>query len=292
MNSDFASAGTQAADAAVSGEGRYAMTPSGLGYLDAGPRSDAAVVLLHSLGADHRLWAAQVPELSRRWRVLAPDSRGHGESRADGPPSVDTWIGDIADVLEHAGVTSASLVGVSLGGIQAIGFAAAHPDVVRALVVADSFVELDAAVAESKVAQLSGQAEREGMDALATSYLDDTLRGSFSGQAAQDLQNAIAGMSAQNYSASARACFGVRIADRLDQVSAPALVLWGELDQKTPRGLAERITSGIDSAQLVEVPAAGHLSNVDNPQCFTELTVDFLGRHMDVPQGQDTKGRS
>ena len=289
MSSDSAFGRTQTSNASASGEDRYSITPSGLGYLDAGPRSDVAVVLLHSLGADHRLWAGQVPELSRFWRVIAPDSRGHGRSRAVGAPSVDTWTADLAEVLEHAGVASVSLVGVSLGGIQAIAFAAAYSAVVRALVVADSFVELDPAVAEAKVNQLSGQAEREGMDALAASYVEDTLSASASTQAAGDLRAAIAGMSVNDYSASTSACFGVRIADRLAQVSAPTLVLWGALDHKTPRVLAERIASGIAGAQLVDMPAAGHLSNVDNPERFTELTVEFLRRRTDVPQGR-TKG--
>ncbi len=59
---------------------------------------------------------------------------------------------------------------------------------------------------------------------------------------------------------------------------APALVLWGERDAKTPRPLSERIAAGLQDAELGIVPAAGHLSNLENPADFTRLTEDFLDR--------------
>ena len=263
-----------------------------ISYLDVGARSAPAVVLLHSLGADHRMWRPQVEVLSADYRVIAPDSRGHGASVGGGPPSVDAWVGDLHRVLLDAGVERAALVGVSLGGIQAIAYAAAHPDRVAALVVADSFVELDQDVAQAKIAELSEQAEREGMAAVADRYVEDTFLMPPSPAGADDIHKAIAGMSVGEYVASVRVCFGVRIADRLAQVSAPTLVLWGARDEKTPRPLSERISAGISGAKLIEVPGAGHLSNVENPQHFTELAARFIRRHQGRMVHHDMKGTS
>lgn len=248
-----------------------------LSYADTGPRTDEAVVFLHSLGTDRRMWGAQADALSGRHRVIAPDSRGHGASAWAGPPEVDDWVADLGRILDAAEVTQAVLVGVSLGGIQAIAYAAAHPERVSALVVADSFVELDAEVAEAKIAELAGQAHAEGMAVVARAYVADTFtRTPPPAHEAELVRSAIAGMTPEAYAASVRTCFGVRIGDRLAEVRAPALVLWGERDAKTPRTLSERITAGIAGAELATVPDAGHLSNLENPAAFTRLVADFI----------------
>ncbi|TDD66091.1 alpha/beta fold hydrolase [Actinomadura darangshiensis] len=249
----------------------------GLSYLDAGARDDKAVVLLHSLGADHRMWSPQAEALSARRRVLAPDARGHGGSGWGGPPTADDWADDLGLVLDAAGVRRAALVGVSLGGIQAVAYAAARPDRVSAVVIADSFVELAPETAEARIASLAGAARDQGMAALADAYVADTITRTPPPAGAEAVRKAIAGMDAEHYADSVAACFGVRIADRLADVRAPALVLWGERDRKTPRALSERIAAGIDGAALEVVPDAGHLSNVDNPAGFTRLVEDFIG---------------
>lgn len=249
-----------------------------ISYLDTGPRSSTAVVLLHSLGTDHRLWRAQIPELSRQHRVIAPDLGGAG-SAAAAHASVPGWVTDVRQVLDHAGVDHAVLVGISLGGIQAIAFAAEHPERVVALVVADSFVELDPGVAERKIEQLAGQARREGMAALADSYVEDTFTHRPLPAAAEDVRSAIAATDQDAYIAAAEACFTVRIADRLAQVTAPTLVLWGDRDAKAPRALSERIAAGIAGAELVQVADAGHLANIENAEQFTRLVSSFIAEH-------------
>lgn len=270
----------------VAGDGRQ---PE-ISYLDVGPRSSIAVVLLHSLGADHRMWRRQIETLGADYRVIAPDSRGHGVSAGGHEPGVDAWVDDLHRVITSAGVDQIALVGLSLGGIQALAYSAAHPDRVAALVVADSFVELDDDAAQAKIATLSEQARRLGMAAAADSYLTATFTAPTLPPGAQDVRAAIAGMQVDEYVASVRACFEVRIADRLSQIAAPTLVLWGDRDAKTPRGLSERICAGIRGAQLVEVPDAGHLSSIDNPQGFSRLTARFIGRHLSRTMHDDREG--
>jgi pimeloyl-ACP methyl ester carboxylesterase len=254
-----------------------------LAYLDVGPRSPAALVLLHSLGADHRMWRRQVEVWSADSRVIAPDSRGHGASEGAGSVSVEEWVGDLHRVLEDADVHRAVLIGLSLGGIQAIAYAATHPDRVTALVVADSFVALEPEVARSKVRHLADDAVRRGMPAVADSYVDETFLVPPQPAEAQCVRAAIAGMSVPEYVESVRACFEVDITDRLSRVVAPTLVLWGERDGKTPRPLSERIRAGIAGADLREVPDAGHLSNVDSPGHFTRLVDEFMDHQGGVP---------
>ena len=247
-----------------------------LAYADTGPDRPDAVVLLHSLGTDHRMWRDQTAALRARHRVVAPDRRGHGASGWAAPVDVDAWVADLDRVLDAARVERAALAGVSLGGIEAIAYAAARPDRVTAAVIADSFAELPAEVAEAKIAGLAGQAEREGMTAVADAYVADTFTRRPPPDGAEAVRTAIAGMDVAAYAASVRACFGARVTGRLAAVRAPALVLWGDADEKTPRALSERIAAGIPGAGLREIPGAGHLSNLENPAAFTRAVEDFL----------------
>lgn len=248
-----------------------------LAYVDHGPRTDAAVVLLHSLGTDHRMWRPQLDALASRQRVVAVDSRGHGGSGWLPGLGIDGWVDDLARLLDHAGVRTASFVGVSMGGVQAIGFALRHPERTTGLVLADTFAELRPDVADAKIDAMSGSATEAGMPAYAEQYVADTFTTTPPVPEAELVRDAIATMALEPYLASVRTCFGVRLASRLPEVSAPALVLWGERDAKTPRELSERLATGIPGASLRVLRDAGHLSNLENPQAF----LDAVDEHLD-----------
>jgi 3-oxoadipate enol-lactonase len=89
------------------------------------------------------------------------------------------------------------------------------------------------------------------------------------------VRRSIAAMDPASYGAAVAACFSVQVTDRLAQVEAPTLVLWGDRDTKTPRTLSEVIADGIDGAVLRVVPDAGHLSNIDNPDAFAAAVIGF-----------------
>jgi 3-oxoadipate enol-lactonase len=251
-------------------------TPA-LRYREAGPRTEDAVVLLHSLGTDGGIWSAQIDALAAEHRVLAPDSRGHGASSWHGPLEIADWVRDLDRVLDAAEVERATLAGLSMGGVQALAYALERPERVAALVLADTFAELAPDVAATKVDQLAGAAETRGMAALAAGYAAETLTGSPPAERVRAVRDPIAAMTAEAYVASARACFGARLGARLGEVAAPTLVLWGTRDARTPRPLAERLARDIPGATLEEIPGAGHLANLENPEAFTAAVARFAG---------------
>jgi 3-oxoadipate enol-lactonase len=259
-----------------------------LAYRDAGPRSRAALVLLHSLGTDGRLWAPQLTSLAGEYRLIIPDTRGHGESGWDGPIGIGTWADDIARVLDHADVPAAWLAGVSMGGVQAIAFAAEHPGRVTGLVIADSFAELEPDTAAAKTSALAGQAQRLGMAGLADAYVAGTITGDPASPGAAAVRDAIASTPEEGYVASVRTCFGARLGHCLAGIAAPALVLWGERDAKTPLHCSEHIAAGIRGARLEVIPDAGHLSNIENPAAFTAATSRFIAAAAAAPAGSAT----
>lgn len=245
-----------------------------LTYQDTGRPDGPVLVLLHSLGADRRMWDSCLPALTREHRVVLPDTRGHGESGPARTASADQWVDDLHDVLVEAGAEDVLLVGVSMGGIQALAFAAAHPDTVRGVVVADSFAELTPAVAAARIESFREQCRRLPMTAVAEQYVADTFETPYP-DGARGVRDAIAGMTADSYLSAVEVCFRVQIRDRLAKVAAPTLVLWGDRDAKSPRHLSEAIANGVEGARLEVLPDAGHLSNIDNPNAFTEAVLAF-----------------
>lgn len=206
---------------------------------------------------------------------MVPETRGHGRSPGGQGASVQAWVDDLDALRTDLAIDRVSLVGVSLGGIQALAYAAAHPARTRALVVADSFAAPAPEVAQARIAALAGSARELSMREVADRYVAETFTAPLPA-GAEAVRAALAATDPQDYAAAVAACFGVRIEHLLREVAAPTLVLWGERDTKTPRELSEAICRGITGARLAVVPDAGNLSNIDNPEAFAGLVVGFL----------------
>lgn len=253
-----------------------------LAFSEAGPRDAPVVVLLHSLGTDGRIWFGQVTALEDGHHVLIPDTRGHGRSAGGETADLDAWVADLRDLLDAAAVDRASLVGLSMGGVQALAFAARHADRVDSLLLADTFAQLPPDIAAAKIDQLGGQVRELGMPAMAEAYVRDTFTQKPLPESAAVVRNAIANMSPDAYLAAVRACFSARLDDELEHVQAPALVAWGTRDAKAPRSLSDALVAGLPSARLAEIPAAGHLSPLENPAGFNALMLDWLAERSAV----------
>lgn len=249
-----------------------------------GPDNREVVVLLHSLGTDRRLWHPQATALSGRYRVITPDSRGHGDTAWRGPLRLSDWVTDL-----HAELAPVSrkvhLVGLSMGGVQAVAYAERHPDRVCSLVLANTFAGLAPEIADRRMEAISRALPEQGMAGYAETYLKETLTRPLASADRAMLYDAIASVSPEAYLASAEATFRVDNTSRLTGIDVPTLVLAGADDNKTPLPLLRELEQGIHGATLRVIPRAGHLSNIENPEAFTEALTTFFAaiggeRHM------------
>ena len=222
-----------------------------------------AVVLLHGFAIDRRSWEDQIAPFAVDHTVIAYDLRGFGESTMpDGPYRPHD---DLAALLDHLGITQASLVGSSMGARVAFDFAIAYPERTRVVVSADGVP--------------SG---------WVFNRLPGARRGPDRAQVARTLASltpdrqlwfrAIAG----DYSRWHHSNEDPRVElvppaiERLDEVMAPTLLLVGDDDGETYHKAADMLTMGVARSRKSIVVNSGHLPNLEAPFEFNRQVLEFL----------------
>lgn len=231
-----------------------------------------AVLLSHGYSATRRMWDAQHAALGEQHRVISWSMRGHGETESPADPaqySADLTVADMRALLAHLGVERAVIGGLSLGGYVSLAFYLAHPEMVRALVICDSgpgYRSADARAAWNQRAQERAAAlESSGLEALGKSREVRESLGLH--RSAQGLAHAARGMLAQE---------GSRVIDGLARIAVPTLIVVGDQDQPF-LAPCEYMAKKIPGARLEVIRGAGHSSNLDQPEAFNRVLLDFLG---------------
>jgi pimeloyl-ACP methyl ester carboxylesterase len=256
----------------------------GLHALEWGPTGRSGVLLLHG-GAAHAHWFdAVAATVAERHHVVALDQRGHGESEWARPPAYATqdFARDLVGVLDGLGWATAVVVGHSMGGHNAIGCAAWHPDRVRGLVIVDS----RPAIPAERLAQMKERGARPlrrhpTVEAAVVAFRllppDTTADPALLAHLARQ------SVAWQDGAVSLRfdpACYAAREPvdgwPLLREIVAPTLVVRGELSPILTRAMAERLSGEVRGARLVEVPDAYHHLVLDRPEAFTKALLEFL----------------
>jgi 3-oxoadipate enol-lactonase len=251
-------------------------------YFDAG--AGTPILLLHGLSNTGRAWTPQVVELMRLGhRVIVPDLLGHG---ASGPVKRVLTAREQAKamvaLLQFLGLESAAFIGLSLGGMIALEIAADYPQAVDKLIVAATFRSM-ATLPRQKMLNtwIEAISQPEGcVKRFKSSWVD------LVGQAFADSPAGLAWYQAWHAQAAMQAprnhihwCEGMKFYDitqRLDQITAPTLVLAGENDAMSPLGEAQEISDAIKSAELAVVPGSGHVFNLSCAAEFNRRITEFL----------------
>jgi 3-oxoadipate enol-lactonase len=243
----------------------------------AGPEGAPVVVLLHPLATDMRIWSLQLPVLANKYRVIRVDLAGHGGSAAVTARSIADQARMVADTLRAEGISGATIVGLSLGGMVAQRLALDHQGLVRGLVIACSAARmlpaLGALWAERIAATRAG-----GMEAQVAPTLARWFTPEFAAASPLTLTwvgGIIADTPPEGYIASCEAIRDLDQLDELDRITAKTLVIAGRHDAALPLQVLQAIVAKIPGARLALLDAA-HLANVEQPVKFTELVGAFL----------------
>ena len=230
-----------------------------------------AVLLSHGYSATRRMWDDQHRALGDRYRTISWSMRGHGETESPADPaaySADLTVADMRALLAHVGVERAVIGGLSLGGYVSLAFYLAHPEIVRALLICDSgpgYRNAEARQAWNQRAEERATAlEARGLEALGRSR--EVRESATLHRSAQGLAHAARGMLAQE---------GSRVIDGLGAISVPTLIIVGDRDQPF-LAPCEYMAKKIPGARLEVIRDAGHSSNLDQPEAFNRVLLDFL----------------
>ena len=242
------------------------------------------VLFLHGLGGSRTGWDPQLTDLAEAgYHCAAWDMPGYGCSApAPAPLTFDVLADACAMWMDALGAAAAHVVGLSLGGMVAQHVALRHPRRVRSLVLMDTSPAfgLDGTTsAESWMAQRL-QPLRDG--STPADMAPQVLRGIMApGVSDGVLATAVAAMSRIPTAGLAAAIECLVTHDtraRLREIAAPTLVMVGEHDDETPLAYAAHLADGIPGSHLEQVPAAGHISNLEAPAAVNHLLRQFLSQ--------------
>jgi pimeloyl-ACP methyl ester carboxylesterase len=245
-----------------------------------------ALLALHGAAAHAHWWDPVAPHLARRLRVLALDWRGHGRSAWPRPPAYrsEDFAGDLRGVIAQLGLRDVVVAGHSLGGHNALAFAAWHPDRLARLVVVDARPHVNL----ERLRALQRRAPRPSTEfpSLAAALARFRLRPSET-TASPALLRTIArrglvrlGPGRWRYRfdpACERTRTPVDCWGLLPRITAPTLVVRGEHSTILDRDVARRMTKALPSATLEEVPGAHHHVTLDAPRALADCILAWLG---------------
>ena len=240
------------------------------------------VVLLHAFPLARAMWQPQVAALESEYRLLVPDQRGFGGTSPFGePPSLDQMADDVAGLLDARKLSEpVTLGGLSMGGYVALAFARKYPARLRALVLADTRAEADSpegrANREQMIAFAQTHSARDVIDQLLPKLLGPETR-AHRPEVVDEVRRIAVAQTPAGIIGALRA-----MRDRPDaspslaHIRVPTLVLVGSDDGLTPPAAAEKLAAAIRGARLEQIPGAGHLSNLEQPERFNTAVRGFL----------------
>jgi pimeloyl-ACP methyl ester carboxylesterase len=238
------------------------------------------IVFLHAFPLNRTMWASQTAALSRRFRTLSIDLRGLGES--DAPYwrySMEQYAKDVKAVLDGLNIEKALFVGLSMGGYLEFALYRMFPEVMIGVALADTRAEADTPEQIQRRFNLAQRTAAMGPEAVIAELLPKLLapaRYDRDPQLVAKVRSMIAGAPVPGIIGALMA-----LADRADssdllrRIGIPALVIVGADDVLTTTADAERMAKGIAGAELVVIPSAGHLSNLEQPDQFNAALEGF-----------------
>jgi 3-oxoadipate enol-lactonase len=236
------------------------------------------VLLLHAFPLSSAMWAGTMERLGDRWRLIAPDFRGHGESGASEHADIPRMARDQVELLDAMQVREpVVLVGLSMGGYVAFEILRRWPERVRALVLADTRAEADAPEAAANRLAVAERVLREGSEGFAEEMAGKLFSPAAPTEVRSEWSERMGRTSPVGVAAAQRG-----MATRPDSTTTlqewrePLLVIVGEEDALTPPELARRMHDLVPGSRLEVIQGAGHIPPVERPEAFASVLGDFL----------------
>ena len=249
-------------------------------------RGAGVLVLIHGFPLNTSMWEPQLALAGHGWRIIVPELRGFGDGKGDPPTtSIDDYAGDTIDLLDRLGIKKDAVIcGLSMGGYATFAMFKHAASYFRGMVLADTRSQGDSpeavvnrknmqqlvrekgpgAVADALVPKLICDATQKTKPAVA-----ESLRAQITGNSVESIVGALTAMMTRP-----------DVTPMLPSIRIPVQILVGAEDGVTPPPLSEQMHKDIPGSELVVIPGAGHMSNMEQPALFNEALGRFLDRRV------------
>ena len=239
------------------------------------------LTMSHSLACNLHMWDPQMPVLTKKFKVLRFDTRGHGQSSAPaGEYTLEQLADDLKGLLDALKIKQTHYAGLSMGGMIGQAFALKYPGVFQSMVLADTTSRRP-----PNAGQMWGEriqnAQTKGMGALVQGTLERWFTEPYRNSrkdVMEKIGNDIRNTPVNGFVGCCHAISKVDYLDRLKEIKVPALVIVGEQDHGTPPEAARVIQQNLPGSELKIIPSAAHISNVEQAQVFNDSMLGFLNR--------------
>ncbi|MFZ3358114.1 MAG: alpha/beta fold hydrolase [Xanthobacteraceae bacterium] len=248
-----------------------------INYQIDGPDSAPCLVFSNSLATSLAMWDEQAAALKDSYRVLRYDQRGHGATDAPaGRYSYDTLLADALGLLDALAIKKAHFAGLSMGGATALGLAERHPERFDRIIVCDSPCQSTPQSSQQWEERIV-IAQKQGIDALVELTVSRWVPPEIVAKNpphVDKIRAMIRDTPVNGFIGCAAALADHDYASAVATVTRPALFLVGEKDAPAPA--MRKLNEKLPGSRYVEIPGAGHISNMDRPAEFNRAIREFL----------------
>jgi len=236
------------------------------------------VTLSHSLACRLEMWDEEVKHLSKYFTVLAYDTRGHGESSAPAITyTLDMIADDLKGLFDHLKIERSHWIGLSMGGVFGLATALKYPGIFETMVLADTSSRIPEA-GKAAFGERVATVKAGGMETMVDPTLARWFKESFrmrSPQLMEKVARWIRRTPADGYIGCSAAIAEIDVTHRLREITVPCMVMVGADDIAMPPALARVLDENLPASELVVIPDAGHLSNLEQSGAFNAALKRF-----------------
>ena len=240
------------------------------------------LTLSHSLASNMQMWNPQMLLLTKHFKVLRFDTRGHGLSSAPlDPYTLDDLALDAYELFQSLGIEQTHWLGLSMGGMIGQTLILQYPQLFHSLVLADTTSKRPENAKQMWGARIA-KAKSEGMSAMVNSTLERWFEHDFREAhpaIMQEMAQGIVSTSVDGFAGCCEAISHINTFERLHEITCPTLIMVGERDHGTPPPMAKAMKEKMPDATFFEIPNAGHISNIEQPAIFNQHLIEFYQRH-------------
>jgi 3-oxoadipate enol-lactonase len=241
------------------------------------------LTMSHSLACNTTAWDDQAALLSKNFKVLRYDTRGHGQTAATpGPYTLEQLADDAYGLLTALGITQTHWMGISMGGMIGQTMALKYPTLFTSLMLIDTTSRRPDNAQAMWGARIT-MAKEQGMVSLLESTLERWFTEPFRKNhpnSIKSISDGIISTSVDGFCGCCAAIAQINTLDRLKEIQCPAIVMVGEHDHGTPPAMAKQIHENLPNSEFVLIESAAHIANIEQPEVFNQAIQKFLQKFL------------